>query len=673
MSLTPDDILHWSGGDPTRGTSVPPSALDLSTQYTGYPSYLRLPKVPLAPVDTSQLVLDVVPNDYQSTQVTWSLGADNVDSYNWAALVRSGFGYPNTPNDGQKIFMIRRGDVTGDVILDQPLQSGRWYYYTLFAKIDTRWKILKQDCSVVPIDYHHADHLWNRLPPYYQYLDDQYFAGTSSSVMRRLFSVIGLDLDITRTMAEGLEQVYSVDLGPAHLVNQVGHQNLGIDPYTNLGDVRVRSLSGRATILYQTRGTLSGVGELVGLASQSQTVTRAGRNMLLVPDDSEFVTGIGHWTSMPAHLSYNIPLLATSIKNNSASGSATLSSTKALWSETKLSIADDVDPPIVAVDSFGSLRSMGVNVLKVEPTVNVTEELSGGQWRYKEQVSDLFLCCGAGSFTRRLSDGTSPPMQMDPLAYGIPVVVGKTYHLSFFARKSNFRTTYGYDPVYPLASTRNVSPNTSTAFTEWWNPPEFWWLPSGSLPSPRHDNWVRPVSGTRTTDVLFGVQWYDRDFLKLMPHKGFDDGFGQGITFAPAGHVANDMPSVSSVSDPNRYAFDSYRRVNYSDPAPPTGIPAPGPPDWFDTGISITQTDTWQFFTHSFTAKGDLAVPFIGLLPFATTLNQTNHYLAAISFVQEQDSGVETESDPNRYIVLGPSEVSSVLDSDSLLGPPPLV
>ena len=643
--LGPDDLLHWSGGDVTRGTSVPTSGLDLATNYEGYPSFVRLPKDPLTPIDTSTISLKVVPRDHQSLQVGWSVGDD--DSYHWAALVRSGFGTPTTPNDGEQLVMIRRGSAPGGVLIDEPLQPGRWYYYTLFVKLEDRWKTLLTDKAQVPIDYGHRNVLWDRLPPYYRWKDETTFAGTSNSVLRRLFDAVGFDLDITRTMAEGIEQAYSVDWGPAHLVNEVGHQNLGIERFTGLGEIRTRALTGRAARLYRSRGTLSGVRVLVETLSQTVAKARSGRNLLLVPDDSEFVTSTGHWASVPAPVGRYFGSNATDLKNHSASASGTVSS-PSLWSAAELSVAEDVSPPIIGG------RSIGANAMKVSPVVRVTDTFSS-VWKYQEKVSDLFICCGAGRRDEVQANGEYRNIEMNPALYGIPVEEGTVYHLSFFARKSNFRKTYGFDPTYPLATTLNKAVDASAAPVEWWSQPSY---PYTALLDD-HQNWVRPVSGARTTDVVYGVAWYRREDINALPGLACNDGFGQGVSAAePLTHVPNANVDADYSGTPYPYGIQGYRAV----------IPAI---DYYTDDSSISVPDQWQYFSHSFTcASGyDLAVPIIGLMPYATSLNQTDHYLAGISFTQEQDSGVETQFDPDQYILLGPDNTSSVLSGGGLLGP----
>ena len=104
------------------------------------------------------------------------------------------------------------------------LPNGRWYYYGLFFRSGLKWHRYMVTSTLLPRNRLHAEYLWNSLPPYYQYLDDQMRGGTGDGDLRKFLNLIGFDLDLTREYVESLLDLYHTDFCPVPLLRRLGGQ-----------------------------------------------------------------------------------------------------------------------------------------------------------------------------------------------------------------------------------------------------------------------------------------------------------------------------------------------------------------------------------------------------------------------------------------------------------------
>jgi hypothetical protein len=248
------------------------------------------------------------PLDYGSVEITLggltsSSGAPLLDTGNGfvgARLVRSSFGYPNHPMDGYTVATWNPGDPLPEVVVDADLSPGCWYYYSILTKYgEGRWRAAYQTEALVPFDYAHRDAMYGLTPPFYQKVDAEDFKGRENRTLYRFYEVVGFDLDYTRTIAEGVQEVWNPDTAPMALLRLLGEQNLGVEDQGRLGDTRWRGVVSQNRLLNGRRGTLDGLRRFVEAASKYETQATLGLNELLLVDDAEFVEGVGHWAPSP--------------------------------------------------------------------------------------------------------------------------------------------------------------------------------------------------------------------------------------------------------------------------------------------------------------------------------------------------------------------------------------
>jgi hypothetical protein len=279
------------GGDWVRGSSV------TTLPHTA----LRYPTT--TPEDynatAGKSILFCRPFDYHTTEVMWGWPAVHPD-WQEVALVRSTFGHPATPRDGMTVFRAMRTDFDTDtgtapppVVYDQPLPSGHWIYYSLWFRTNPiEWVLGMQDGCALPRDYMHREHLWDAVPPYYQWIDDNYRIGNGH--LRQFLTVFGFAMDNTREFVEGVVELHQIDKTPMPLLKGLG-ANYGLPYESGIGDIRYRGLVANAPNAQHTRGTALGLQQVIEAVSKYQTEITGSETLMLFPDDSDFFNSTGNW------------------------------------------------------------------------------------------------------------------------------------------------------------------------------------------------------------------------------------------------------------------------------------------------------------------------------------------------------------------------------------------
>ena len=147
---------------------------------------------------------------------------------------------------------------------------------------------------LLPADHGHAEKLWDRLPPYYQFTDEQ--ENGREGVLRRFLAVFGFELDLTRQYVESQQEVYQSDRVPVRLLQQLGTM-FDVKYKGDLGDIRYRALVSQIAELYSRRGTVGGLEQVITAATGYDVDVTPGVNRILLPDSSDFFNGTGSWAN----------------------------------------------------------------------------------------------------------------------------------------------------------------------------------------------------------------------------------------------------------------------------------------------------------------------------------------------------------------------------------------
>ena len=292
------------GGDYVRGPSGAKTALRYPSAVPGYHEEVG-----------GRSTLFVRPRDYHTAEITWDWPHADHPAGAWEemALVRSAFGFPSTTNDGETVYRAPRtlfattlpngepGLYQPPIVDDIELPSGRWYYYTLFFRVGPLdWHGsggMMTDSVLIPLETGHSEHLYDAVPPYYQWVDDNMRAGAGP--LRQWLKVFGFELDQTRSFVDAYQELYHFDFSPMPLLKQVGN-NIGVPYESALGDIRYRSLLAQIGKLYHIRGTAEALEKVCEAASKYECDVTPGRNLLPLPDDSDPYWSTGNWASVHA-------------------------------------------------------------------------------------------------------------------------------------------------------------------------------------------------------------------------------------------------------------------------------------------------------------------------------------------------------------------------------------
>jgi len=300
------------GGDYVRArsgglTTLPQTAIRFSSKIKGWNAVAGKAFIYVRPgfnPEEAHLAAD----PYETMVITWGWPTKLGTTWLEVSLVRSAFGKPTTPQDGQTVFRATRdhliehysedgNTILAPIVSDRPLLGGRWYYYSVFFKTTpVDWVLGMSMGSPLPKDYHHADHLWDHIPPWYHSEDDKLAPAKGEGPLRKFTRIFGYELDTTREFVEQWQQIYHIDFAPMRLLIPLG-KNFDVAYESGLGDIRYRGLIGNVAKLYNERGTGKGLKDLVQAASQYEAEITGGNNIMLLPQDSDFAVSTGHWTA----------------------------------------------------------------------------------------------------------------------------------------------------------------------------------------------------------------------------------------------------------------------------------------------------------------------------------------------------------------------------------------
>lgn len=408
-SPTTTDETDWLGVDPGRPAFEVRRAFyggDFARGGSGGEpkNALRFPTVLPSEADLlkGEVLFNALPLDYESIQLQWGYPPQYLDDegnirqelLSRVLIARSSYGHPVAPQEGCIVYdqkLVSSGVYEGvkGTIVDQVLQQGRWYCYSLFFQTPTfRWLRVATAETLLPYDYHHRDFLWDRIPPFYQAVDRQYIPETQVGVLQRFLQVIGYELDYVRTLAEGTQEIYSADFVPPALNAAFVTQNLGLHWEGALGECNMRAFGANYSELTQQRGTQNGLSDLIHSTTKCDAIIRAGANRMLNPNDSEFVDHTGNWT-LPLTAPFPLP-------GNAATQTSTV-------------------VPLRTLPATGGLPG-GRGALRISGT-----------------ASPVALNCGWGTDIKGTAAGGNlvPPRVLTPIYYGIPAAENETYGYLF--------------------------------------------------------------------------------------------------------------------------------------------------------------------------------------------------------------------------------------------------
>lgn len=326
--------------------------------------------------------------DYNKIFISWNIPTGDWDLIR---LVRNGFGFPVTPDDGDLLFQgttstdIRDYTDVGQIPNNAGLIEGRTYYYSIFVRETTtyKWVLAGTNLGVSVKDYGTAELMYEYLPAIYK-ISNPYVADDNSvEINTDLFNflqIFAFEHDLFKTTAENIRGRYNPLTLDGRLVPLLLNQ-FGFAYEKEIGLQQARSLLSNAVKIYSERGSLSGLKTFVTAFTGFNCDVTAPVNLMLDYNNSTFKETIGFWETI---------------------SNSTLS-------RGDVTTEDPLVPPYFEVDSPSNFPNYTNGFLK-----SVTAA-----------TGDVVLACGTSA----------------PLTRGIPVQSGKSYVFTVYSRsKTTART-----------------------------------------------------------------------------------------------------------------------------------------------------------------------------------------------------------------------------------------
>ena len=202
-------------------------------------------------------------SDYEEIILTWdaplndlALAPTNSTVVATALLISySEDGEPPTVSDGTVI----TSDATSKIYYHK-VSSGKWAYYTMFVKFESRdgdlyYEPTAKLAVLTPARYNSTDDLYKKIPEYYRNLDDNMSTGLGGPLYRYL-SIFGFEIDKVRTELDFMISMKDPQLANSEVLDYLA-QDLGVDLRAHeLGSARLRNLMNIIGYLRRSEGTI---------------------------------------------------------------------------------------------------------------------------------------------------------------------------------------------------------------------------------------------------------------------------------------------------------------------------------------------------------------------------------------------------------------------------------
>ena len=247
--------------------------------------------------------------DYQTLFVSWTPPTGPFLDFR---LVRNRYGFPVDENDGITLLDSGGAGYPGNNYFDSDVIPGTMHYYGVYILVQVGtaqvWyragltavlAVTNFDCTDIMLldripEYYKMDPLGNPLELTSDFLGNSY--------LEQFMSVFGWGLDYLKTQIALAENVNNPNVIPVNwLVNLAA--TVGFPYYPETDAATMRDAVANQAYLVQSRGTLSGIEDIVTQLTGWSTDIRPGINMMLEDDQSTFLDPI-YATWNPA-IAYN--------------------------------------------------------------------------------------------------------------------------------------------------------------------------------------------------------------------------------------------------------------------------------------------------------------------------------------------------------------------------------
>ncbi len=247
--------------------------------------------------------------DYETLFISWNPPTGLFLDFR---LVRNRYGFPVDENDGTTLLDSGGSGYPGNNYFDSNVIPGTMHYYGIYILVQVGtaqiWYRAGLTAVLAVTNYSSSSvMLLDRIPEYYQIgdLSDPLELTTDflgNTYLQQFIQIFGWGLDYLKTQLALAENVNNTSVVPVNWLSSLA-ATVGFPYYPEVDAATMRDAVGNQAALVRSRGTLTGIGDIVTQLTGWSTDIRPGINMMLEDDQSAFTDP--YYAVWNPSLSYN--------------------------------------------------------------------------------------------------------------------------------------------------------------------------------------------------------------------------------------------------------------------------------------------------------------------------------------------------------------------------------
>ena len=411
-------------------------------------------------------------------------------------LLRSRYGFPVDENDGTVLQDSGGSSYPGSQFLDSQVIPGTYHYYGVYILVQVGanevWYRAGLAACLAPINYDSYDWLMSRVPEYYKVnFGDELTTDAAGNVyFEQFMSIFGWGVDYLKTALNIAQNVNNPAVIPINYLYNLA-LTLGFPFEPMISPATVRDAVANASVIFQQRGTLSGIEAYIENLTSWGADLKIGHNLMLEQDQSAFADPVfPAWNStvnyavgeQVTYENYTYVSNVTPNLNHTPSGTSAnntqwncqyylpdpnniLINPNTGWPNTwEPRWANEINE--VPGDTTALQEELGI----MNPLVTSSFTQNGLRIRNNSGSSTTLDLCSVSRIASDITAGNAQPDPSQVIGDGIPVPF--TMSQQAWSATTEYVpgdiVTYNSQPFEALKASTNIAPpTTSTASNEW--------------------------------------------------------------------------------------------------------------------------------------------------------------------------------------------------------------
>jgi hypothetical protein len=233
--------------------------------------------------------------DYETLFISWTQPTGHFLDFR---LVRNRYGFPVDENDGITLLDSGGTGYPGNNYFDSDVIPGTMHYYGIYILVQVGnaqvWYRAGLTAVLAVTNFNSSNvMLLDRIPEYYKIGDlsnplELTTDFLNNSYLDQFMQVFGWGLDYLKTQLALAENVNNTSVIPVNWLSSLA-ATVGFPYYPEIDAATMRDAVGNQAALVASRGTLSGIEDIVTQLTGWSTDIRPGINLLLEDDQSNFI------------------------------------------------------------------------------------------------------------------------------------------------------------------------------------------------------------------------------------------------------------------------------------------------------------------------------------------------------------------------------------------------